>query len=276
MIYCVWYPSGGFGHFINAILSLYGRNFVRPANFLEFSKNGNSHTLDLVVPKYIHNCWPGGIEFLESKNYSVLVDNGINDESIDFKSTLPDSEIIKICYSDHSWPIIARTSIEKAAHSSLDKELLLTDWTTEGNWVQREKYFLYLRDHHLRHAWKDNVWGTSALQIDSMCNYSALYHDINQIVPTESFKTDWHRWRTANDVYISPVETAQEIIAHVKTNSLKDLGYITDIWTQAVLYYFIQIEFGFEVPHNDYSEWFTSTIDIVKMLEEHGVSIDQH
>ena len=30
MIYCVQYPSGGFGHFINAILTLHGVEFVRP------------------------------------------------------------------------------------------------------------------------------------------------------------------------------------------------------------------------------------------------------
>ena len=32
MIYCVWYPSGGFGHFINAVISLYGVDFKRPKN----------------------------------------------------------------------------------------------------------------------------------------------------------------------------------------------------------------------------------------------------
>ena len=78
MIYCIWYPSGGFGHFVNAILTLHGKNFVRPnKKLMNFSPDGNSHTLDLVVPKYHYNSWPGGIEFLNDKNYCVLIDNGI-------------------------------------------------------------------------------------------------------------------------------------------------------------------------------------------------------
>jgi hypothetical protein len=29
MIFCVWYPTGGFGHFINGILHTFRENFVR-------------------------------------------------------------------------------------------------------------------------------------------------------------------------------------------------------------------------------------------------------
>lgn len=276
MIYCVWYPSGGFGHFINAILSLYGKNFVRPVNVLEFSTNGNSHSLDLIVPKYLHNCWPGGIEFSDSKNYSVLVDNGIDNESTDFKLVLPDAEVIKICYTDRSWPIIARTSIEKALNKDINSELSSSAWDVDAPWAQREKYFLYLRDHQFRKSWKDDVLGTYALHIDSMCEYTKLFNDINCIVTTKPFEDDWQRWRAANHVYINPVEISQKIINHVKNKTLFELRHITDIWAQAVVYYFILIEFGIEVPHNDYSEWFTNTNEIVKMLQEHGVEIDSH
>jgi hypothetical protein len=95
MIYCVWYPSGGFGHFISAILTFYGEGFVRPKNQLQFSDNGNSHNLDLITPKYFKDCWPGGIEFLNDKNYCVLVDNGINNQSEQFKYTFPNLKAIK-------------------------------------------------------------------------------------------------------------------------------------------------------------------------------------
>ena len=80
-IYCVWYPSGSFGHFVNAILTLHGDNFVRPKKSLEFSSTGDSHSLDLIVPKYLHEFWPGGIEFVNNQNYCVLIDNGIDNES---------------------------------------------------------------------------------------------------------------------------------------------------------------------------------------------------
>jgi hypothetical protein len=116
---------------------------------LKFSANGDSHSLDLVVPKYFHECWPGGIEFLNDKNYCVLVDNGINNESASFKNTFPNSTVIKICYHKYSWPVVARTLIEKAMGSSIDAELPVDAWDTDQPWAKREKYFLYLRDHPL-------------------------------------------------------------------------------------------------------------------------------
>ena len=271
MIYCVWYPAGGFGHYINAMLSLYSDKFVRPTNTLEFSKNGNSHSVEQVVPKYFHNCWIDNFEFIDAKNYCVLVDNGIDDESINFKSVFPGAKIIKICYSDQSWPIVARTSIEKALTKNLEDELSIADWNTNSPWAQREKYFLYLRDHHFRHAWKKHGLEDHVIYIDSMCNYATLFKDINRIVPTMCFKDIWQQWRSANDAYIRPVEISKEIIAYVKSNTPLQLNHITDTWTQAVLYYFIQLEFGVEVPHNNYSDWFTNTTDIVKMLDKHGV-----
>lgn len=274
MIYCVWYPSGGFGHFINAVLTSYGSNFVRPNKSLEFSSNGNSHSLDLVVPKYLHDCWPGGIEFDNSKNYSVLIDNGINNEGTKFKSVLPQAEIIKICYSDYSWPIVARTSIEKAMNSNLNEELPVNEWATDENWARREKYFLYLRDHEQRFMWKDDTWMHYAIEIDHMCDYNKLFQSLNKIVKVKDFKGVWKQWHTSNKVYISPVTTSHQIINCVKNKTSQDLSHITDLWTQAVLYYFIYLEFGVEVPHNDYSNWFTNTIDIVKMLNDNGVSVD--
>jgi len=143
MIYCVWYPSGGFGHFVNAVLTLHGKNFVRPLKSLEFSKNGNSHSLDLIVPKYLHECWPGGLEFLDNKNYCVLIDNGINNEGDKFKADFPDSTIVKICYSDYSWPVVARAMIEKAMDSSVEEQLSVDAWKTDEPWARREKYFCF-------------------------------------------------------------------------------------------------------------------------------------
>lgn len=273
MIYCVWYPSGGFGHFINAILTLHGDNFVRPKKNLEFSANGNSHSLDLIVPKYYHESWPGGIEFLNNKNYCVLIDNGIDNESTRFKNTFPNSTVIKICYYKYSWPVVARTMIEKAMRSSLDTELSLDAWDTDEPWAKREKYFLYLRDHPLRNAWQatdDNSLDVAKIYED----YISCHMYLNAIVPVEGFYDLWKEWRKANATYIEPVITAKNVLCWVLTNHSVDLTHINDAWTQAVVYYYIWLEYDFEVPHNDYSNWFTNTSDIVKMLKYHGVDID--
>lgn len=272
MIFCVWYPCGGFGHFINAVLTLHGNNFVRPTKNLTFSPNGNSHNLDLVTPKYFHGHWPTGVNFLENKNYCVLIDNGIDDESATFKSTFPDSSVIRICYSDSSWPVIARTMFDKAMGSSIQKQLLVDEWDTNEAWACREKYFLYLRDHAFRYSWKPT--SDHSLYIDDMFDYSRLSSNLNSVVTVEPFGELWRSWRNANACYINPVETANTIVQQVLDKQSSDLSHVKDLWDQAVVYYFIWLKFGFEVPHNDYSNWFTNTLDIVKMLQEHGVDID--
>jgi hypothetical protein len=279
-IYCVWYPSGGFGHFVNAILTLHGDNFVRPKKSLDFSSTGDSHSLDLIVPKYLHECWPGGIEFVNNQNYCVLIDNGINNESENFKNTFANATVIKICYSNHSWPVVARTMIEKGMQSTLQQQLPVDQWESDEPWAQREKYFLYLRDHPLRHVWKSRNKHTL---LDTELDIAELYQDykechavINAIAKTDDFYSIWKEWRLANSKYIDPVITAKNVLSLATTNNRTDLTHITDIWTQAVVYYYIWVKYNIEVPHNDYSNWFTNTADIVKMLKEHGVDIDSN
>jgi hypothetical protein len=274
MIYCVWYPSGGFGHFINAILSLHGKNFVRPKKQLMFSNNGNSHDLDLVVPKYLHGSWTKTFEFEDKKNYSVLIDNGINDESEQFKSVFPNASVIKICYTDYTWPIVARTMIDKAMKSSLEHELPVDEWDTQELWAKREKYFLFLRDHSLRFAWKPNSIDFT-LRIDDIIEYVDLLIALESCgIELELFDNTWQQWQTVNQKYITPIQDAKNIIHCVKNNVSCDLEHIIDVWNQAVIYYYIWLEFGIEVPHNDYSNWFANTQEIATMLNKHGVLVD--
>lgn len=266
MIYCVWYPSGGFGHFINAVLTLRGMGFVRPKNQLTFSKNGNSHGLDLIVPKYAKDCWPGGIEFLHDKNYCVLIDNGITNESDRFKSTFPNSTVIKMCYTDHSWPVVARTMIEKAMNSNIEQQLPVDNWNTSEPWAQREKYFLFLRDHHLRHAWRSQ--DDNAIYIDEMYNdYEEFFATVLTVAKIESCEDLWTQWRTANAKYIDPVLTARKIMNYVSVDWDIDLSDVTDIWTQSIVYYYIWLKYTIEVPHNNFADFFSNTKQICELVK---------
>lgn len=266
MIYCVWYPSGGFGHFVNAVLTLYGQNFVRPKKSLIFSDNGDSHSLDLVVPKYFKNSWANSINFDKSKNYSVLIDNGIDDESTQFKSTFPNSTVIKICYSDYSWPVIARTMIEKAMHSSVDIQLSISnDWQTDEPWSRREKYFLFLRDHGFRHAWKKDT--VNSIDVSELYSgYDECFTMINSVAKTEHFADTWLQWRKANAKYIDPATTARSVLSCVADKSYQNLTHIDDVWTQAIVYYYIWLKYSVEVLHNDFADFFTNTDQILELV----------
>lgn len=268
MIYCVWYPSGGFGHYINAILSLYGKGFVRPKNLPKFSSNGNSHELKLVAPKYRKDQPTYNFKFDPALNYSVLIDNGINNESTRFQKFFPGAKIFKLCYSDFSWPVIAKTMIVKAMHSNMNTELAVNSdkWSSTEPWARREKYFLFLRDHSLRYAWKpDSV--SSSIMIEDLIDYNKLCQIIG--IELDNFQNFWNDWLQSNVQYFQPILTAQKILQG-------QFEPVEDVWTQAVVYYQIWCKYGVEVPHNDYSNWFESYEQIVKMLKDNGVNVDSY
>jgi hypothetical protein len=62
------------------------------------------------------------------------------------------------------------------------------------------------------------------------------------------------------------VITAGLIIDSVNKHKYFDTTSITDIWTQAVVYYYIWISFGVEVPHNDYADFFRNTEQIAELV----------
>lgn len=263
MIYCIWYPSGGFGHFINAMISLHGKNFYRPKQGFKLSENGNSHDVPLVIPRYRRHKKFSMPELDPAFNYSVLIDNGIDDEDIEFLPTFPGANIIKVCYDDRSWPVVAYTHIIKAMNSRLEDQLSLSQdlWPDQSAWAQREKFFLYLRDHSFRHSWRpsDTV---HALPIACLYDYLDMKTVLSAIgIETDPFDQDWAQWRTANAKYLEPVLIAQTIVENLE-NQDQDLSHIQDVWTQAVIYYYLWLEFDRGVPHNDYANFFKSTGEI--------------
>jgi hypothetical protein len=104
------------------------------------------------------------------------------------------------------------------------------------------------------------------LQIDCLLNYDRLFAHLNSLVEVETFDTLWKDWRQANAKYIDPIETAKKITTLVTHKQSYNLTHITDLWTQSVIYYYIWIEFGVEVPHNDFSNFFTNTDQIIDLV----------
>ena len=266
MIYCVWYPSGGFGHFVNAILSLYGDNFIRPTNHLNFSDNGDAHSLKLTVPKYFHDQPYPEVIFDSSKNYSVLIDNGINNQSKNFLNVFKDCNVIKLNYDDVSWPVVAKTSIVKASKSSLDQELLLdTGWNTNEDWAVREKYTLYLRNNLLRSKWTVD-YDCYNLDVFELLSYSKLSNFFNAITTVSDFSELHSQWLNANSQYFYPVQQALKIIDAINQHKHMDISYVKNIWDQAVINYLLEIKFNMFIPINDYPNWFQNTNELLSIL----------
>lgn len=269
MIYCVWYPSGGFGHFVNSILTLHGENFARPhGQKINFGQDGNAHQLTLMAPKYFHDPETYHFNFDQDINYSVLIDNGIHNQGERFKTFFPNAKIVKICYLDSSWPIIARTIIHKVLQTTVEEELTPDKdlWPSDQNWAQREKYFLYLRDHWLQPLWRPDalpIPDQINLLIEDLLDSAQLREKLTSFgIKLDDFDHLWQEWRDVNRIYIDPVLVAQGIVNDIKNNKNTTLDHVTDLWTQAVVYYFLWIEFGKEVPHNDFADFFSNTDQI--------------
>jgi hypothetical protein len=274
LITCVWYPSGGFGHFINAILTVYGQNFCRPNNTnYKLSDTGDSHSLDLVAPKWFHDPEQYAFDFTGPERYCVLIDNGINNEGERFQQYFNTASIIRVTYDEYTWPIIAQTLIVKAMRQSLDDQLPLgdADWPVDADWARREKYFLYLRDHPLRHAWRSKHYCQN-IGLDYFEDYGLLrsWFFLNGYEVAD-FDDLYQTWWAANAKYFEPLDVARNIKLALFNGSNIDLTEYTDLWTQAVVNYSIWQLTEVEIPANDYANWFTNTKEIVTLLQQHGV-----
>lgn len=271
-ICCVWYPSGGFGHFINAVLTLHGVNFVTPdQKQYEFSANGNSHSSQLTAPKFCVDTTDYCFDFdLLDNKYVVLVDTGIDNESKNFVKQLPSADIIKVSYSAESWPIVAYTCIHKAMNSSMEHELAVDPhaWPQLTDWSQREKYFLFLVQHHYRNMWKPDP-DCHNLLVDHLLNYDVFRHKLSEFgIETTDFTRLWNQWFNHNRRYLDPVMFAKQVIESIVSGRSMDLSDCDDLWTQAVTNYFIWDKFNYTVPANDYAAWFSNTDQIRLLLSQ--------
>jgi hypothetical protein len=275
-IVCVWYPSGGFGHFISAALTFHANDFVRPnQTHYQFGHNGNSHSVALTAPKFSADTKDYCFDFaLSDKNYVVLVDTGIDNESKTFAEQFPNSKIIKVNYSSDTWPIVAYTFIHKAMDSSMQVELAVDPlaWPDAEDWAKREKYFLFLVEHHYRNMWKADPEYHN-LQVDDLLDYNCFCSKLREFgINTTDFADLWDQWFDHNQPYIAPVIFARTVVDAVSNRLSMDLSACQDLWTQAVVNYMIWKKFNFVVPANDFADWFTSTDQIIAALLQHHVS----
>lgn len=196
-------------------------------------------------------------------NYSLIIDNGINCEDTKFTKFFLDATVVKMCYSDFSWPIVANTMFSKAMRVKIDQELAVDKrWSDDAPWAQREKYFLFLRDHPLRNAWKPSSLSHNIF-IEDLIDYSTMVNQFDSIkVVLDNFESLHTPWLKSNSQYFDPVLSAKKFINGHPLDTP-----ISDIWTQAVVYYQIWCLYGIEVPHNDFADFFQSQEDFQKWLK---------
>jgi hypothetical protein len=101
-----------------------------------------------------------------------------------------------------------------------------------------------------------------------MLDYSQLHTQLSTSgAELSNFESLHQAWQQANKQYINSVKNSQSVVKSIKNNVNVNLDHISSVWDQAVLYYFLWITFGEEVPHNDYANFFSDSDSIRKWLK---------
>ena len=125
----IHYPSGGFGNFINVLISMCFDAIDTPEKDFKFSADGNSHDF----PKSTWCHYEDNIRLL--RDDILLVDSGIERDYIEpIIEKFPNSPIIRMCIDEKSKSIVTQTCRYKAERSQF---VLDGEW-----WEQREQYTL--------------------------------------------------------------------------------------------------------------------------------------
>lgn len=282
------YPSGGYGHYLTRLINRFITNVVKTPDDFLFDSVGTSHQLSLVA---------GCIHFDQNKNLISISDHyqpdiaqqkyilipyctGIQSDDVTMlTNTFTNAKIIRLYYKDDTWPLVFQNCIIKAALKTLETTVEFNDvaFGSSDDWAKRENYFLLLKNHHYRHMWNEcrlpqflNINIVNLLIDPENCLRSIANFIDGTIVDLDLLPARHQQFLDSNLNTVRHLEIL-DIVKNLRHN--QNLRHIDHLYQQAVLNFYLQLRYNFEVPPNDYSDWFTNTTDIVKMLDDHNITI---
>lgn len=284
----IHYPSGGYGYYLTRLINAFITNVVKTPDDFLFDSVGTSHPLPLVA---------GSIHFDQNKTLISTSDEyqydinqqkyilipyctGIYSNNVtDLTDTFTNAKIIRLYYKDDTWPLVFQNCIIKAAQKTLENavEFDAVAFGSSDNWARRENFFLLLKNHHYRHMWHEcqlpqflNINIVDLLTDPETCLRSIANFINGTIVDLDLLPSRHRQFLDSNLNTVRHLEIL-DIVKNLRHT--QNLKHIDHLYQQAVLNFYLHLRYNFEVPPNDYSDWFTNTTDIVKMLEDHNIPI---
>jgi len=155
--------------------------------------------------------------------------------------------------------------------SSLDEHFLKNLYWTDQDWGKRQKFLYFLKHHPTQGLWNPEDDCVN-IDIEEIIDYDIFKSRLESAgIKLTDFSATHREWYRANKIYIDPVLQAQEIMEYIKRDENFLLSHITDLWTQAVVYYYIWLTYKIEVEHNKMPDFFTDTNQIRRWLIDQGV-----
>lgn len=288
----IHYPSGGYGFYLTRLINRYVSGIVKVDDDFSFDDLGTSHSLPLVY---------GDLHFNKIKNFNILAADvkyhcsiqqgdislvpccpGINSDLI--PTTLnqyPNSLFLRLWYDDQTWPLVFYNAIHKAMQGNIDKDVEFNAnlFDSCDDWAYRENFSLLCKNHNLRNEWKV-VDHPRVHNINILSLLSNPIDCIKDIANFLNLSTDLFDIDQKHRLFLN---SNLGTVTHLKILDLVDnltidrqLSWIKELFWQGVFNFYVEKKYQITIPANCYSNWFTSTKNVVKMLKEQGVIVDSN
>ena len=162
----IQYPSGGFGHLIHVVLSVYSKQFNGQKLEYQFGPGGDSHAYPTQLPKYYLlndfdvNLYQQQLNNINDEFATILIDSGIDNDSNEFRAVIKSNISIRICYDHWTWPLLAQIFYTRCMAAVTETEQTINQWIVPDQgmwrdqnepWAIREKFFLSKKNTYFFH-----------------------------------------------------------------------------------------------------------------------------
>lgn len=277
-IILISYPTGGFGNFIYYILSTFSNNTYKVDNNFQFSETGNSHSVVKYTPVYFKDPDEYVLPTIDTKNkILILCDNGINnDKYLKINYHFRNHKIIRMIIDEEVRPVIYATCIIKGMVQDINTE---SSFHVRSNWSDHDEEYA-IRENYtlLYHNWpfnwnacvQSNVVNVSVKQLidDPVTTLKNLIISIDgTLINEKEFVETCRQWSYVNSQYFTPYLEWEKIENSIDNYQCYNLSSIKNLHDQGYINYKIEKKYNITIPVYDYRNWFSTTDDITKMIQ---------
>ena len=274
------YPSGGFGNFVYHILTEYSTNThkVDNSNF-HLSTSGNSHSGVKYTPVWSKDPNDYVLPKIETDNkLLILCDNGIdNDSIVKISQKFKSHKIIRLCIDQEIRPVIFKTyttkSLDRTVYDEVSEQVNNYWSDAAEEYAVRENFTLFY--HNWPFKWEpladSSVINVSIQKlidnpIDTLKNL--IINIGGSVINKKSFENLCKEWLKSNQRYFQIYKSWKSIEQALDNEEDYDLTSITDLHDQGYINYCIEKKYKITIRVRDYMNWFKTTNDIKKMIND--------
>lgn len=275
----IHYPSGGFGHFMNALLSLCTDEFYVADSGIDFSNSGDSHSFLLSAVKWARTNpdykftpfdWAQGL----NRRHIVLVDLGIvNDSHTTVRKKFKQNYIVRMCIDQPARSIVYQTCLYKAQKKEFEFEYD-ADWQRREEFTKQYQYCDESQDYFLNNFQPvddQNVVNVliSWLFTDFDLVLSTLEVGLDVEIRRDQARELHRQFLLVNGRYATGLFWANRILASLDDGSNLDLSDCNTLHDQGYINYLLAKRYQIpEIPAYDYRDWFANTAQISTFITE--------